>query len=79
MLNTDLHTPLNRRKITKSEFIRNSRNVQACAELSEVYLGHLYDEILKNQLMTSLSSKQTEITGNDILERKQVLYAHSVR
>lgn len=64
LLNTDLHSPLNKRKITKFEFIRNSRSVQNCSELSEIYLGNLFDDILKDELKTSVSVKQAAVFGN---------------
>jgi Sec7-like guanine-nucleotide exchange factor len=60
MLNTDLHNPFNKYKITKSEFIRNSLTVGIGSELSDGYLGQLYDAIHDDELKTTIFVKHTD-------------------
>lgn len=52
MLNTDLHNPSikEERKMTKDDFIRNNRGISAGADLPEVFLSEIYDNIKKNPI-----------------------------
>ncbi|CAG8570332.1 8126_t:CDS:10 [Ambispora leptoticha] len=50
MLNTDLHNPQIKRRMTKPQFIQNNRGINDNADLPEEYLEAIYDEILINEI-----------------------------
>ncbi|XP_041997061.1 brefeldin A-inhibited guanine nucleotide-exchange protein 1-like [Salvia splendens] len=50
MLNTDAHNSMVKDKMTKADFIRNNRGIDDGKDLSEDYLGSLYDHIVKNEI-----------------------------
>ncbi|KAL2312096.1 Protein transport protein sec72 [Schizosaccharomyces pombe] len=50
LLNTDLHSPRIKNKMTKEDFIKNNRGINDGADLDEDYLGFVYDDILKNEI-----------------------------
>ncbi|KAG6502244.1 brefeldin A-inhibited guanine nucleotide-exchange protein 1-like isoform X1 [Zingiber officinale] len=53
MLNTDAHNNMVKDKMSKAEFIRNNRGIDDGKDLSEDYLGSLYDQIVKNEIKIS--------------------------
>ncbi|KAL1917906.1 uncharacterized protein VTP21DRAFT_3740 [Calcarisporiella thermophila] len=50
MLNTDLHSPQIKRRMTKAEFIKNNRGINDNADLPEEFLSGIYDEINENEI-----------------------------
>lgn len=50
MLNTDLHNPQIKRRMTKAEFIKNNRGINDNADLPDEFLEGMYDEIQVNEL-----------------------------
>ncbi|CAG8451027.1 12392_t:CDS:10 [Ambispora gerdemannii] len=50
MLNTDLHNPQIKRRMTKPQFIQNNRGINDNSDLPEEYLEAIYDEILNNEI-----------------------------
>ena len=45
MLNTDLYNPQVKKRMTKADFIKNNRGINDGKDLSEVFLGKVYDDI----------------------------------
>ncbi|CAG8473492.1 8719_t:CDS:10 [Cetraspora pellucida] len=50
MLNTDLHNPQIKRRMTKTEFIKNNRGINDNSDLPEEYLTAIYDEIQNDEI-----------------------------
>lgn len=50
MLNTDLHNPVIKRRMTKDEFLRNNRGIDDGKDIDEGYLNTIYDEIATNEI-----------------------------
>ncbi|KAH9302370.1 hypothetical protein KI387_013953, partial [Taxus chinensis] len=50
LLNTDAHNPTVKNKMSKADFIRNNRGIDDGKDLAEVYLGSLYDRIVKSEI-----------------------------
>ncbi|KAF0477927.1 Sec7-domain-containing protein [Gigaspora margarita] len=50
MLNTDLHNPQIKRRMTKSEFIKNNRGIDDNSDLPEEFLTAIYDEIQNDEI-----------------------------
>ncbi|CAG8513048.1 4016_t:CDS:10 [Dentiscutata erythropus] len=50
MLNTDLHNPQIKRRMTKSEFIKNNRGINDNSDLPEEFLTAIYDEIQNDEI-----------------------------
>ena len=50
LLNTDLHNPQVKRRMTKPDFIRNNRGINDGQDLPEDLLSAIYDEILTNEI-----------------------------
>lgn len=50
MLNTDLHNPMVKQKMTKAEFIKNNRGIDDGNDMPEDVMGALYDRILHNEI-----------------------------
>ncbi|RUP52408.1 hypothetical protein BC936DRAFT_143684 [Jimgerdemannia flammicorona] len=50
MLNTDLHNRQVKKRMTKSEFIKNNRGINDNADLPEELLESIYDEINENEI-----------------------------
>ncbi|XP_074583100.1 brefeldin A-inhibited guanine nucleotide-exchange protein 1-like [Curcuma longa] len=59
MLNTDAHNNMVKDKMSKAEFIRNNRGIDDGKDLSEDYLGSLYDQIVKNEIKISADFSAT--------------------
>ncbi|KCV69426.1 hypothetical protein H696_03856 [Fonticula alba] len=62
MLNTDLHNPAIRNKITKDAFIRNNRGIDNGADLPESFLTNLYDTILKEEIKLNDAASRERLT-----------------
>ena len=52
MLNTDLHVPNNKSRMTLAQWIKNLRNVFKGGDLSEAYLTDIYERVKQNELKT---------------------------
>jgi len=50
MLNTDAHNPQVKKKMTKSDFVRNNRGINDGADLPEAFLAALYDRIVGQEI-----------------------------
>lgn len=50
MLNTDLHNPQIKKRMTKNEFLKNNRGINDNQNLPDEYLGEIYDEILNDEI-----------------------------
>jgi brefeldin A-inhibited guanine nucleotide-exchange protein len=51
MLNTDQHNKQIKHKMTKEQFIRNNRGINNNGDLPEDFLGKVFDEIAKNEIV----------------------------
>ncbi|EPX70776.1 Sec7 domain-containing protein [Schizosaccharomyces octosporus yFS286] len=51
MLNTDLHSPQIKNRMTKEDFIKNNRGINNGGDLDEDYLGFVYEDILTNEIV----------------------------
>lgn len=51
MLNTDLHNPQVKKKMTEEEFIRNNRKINGGNDLPREYLSELFHSILTNAIV----------------------------
>ena len=50
MLNTDAHNPQVKRRMTKTDFVRNLRGINDNADLPEDLLSEIYDNIHSNEI-----------------------------
>jgi len=50
MLNTDLHNPAVKNKITKQQFFKNNRGINSGGDLPEAFLSDIYDTIQKEEI-----------------------------
>ncbi|UZJ57201.1 hypothetical protein CBS101457_006521 [Exobasidium rhododendri] len=51
MLNTDLHNPQNKRRMTVEDYRRNLRGVNDNSDFDEAYLGSIYDSIRRREIV----------------------------
>ena len=51
MLNTDLHNPQNKRRMTVEDYRRNLRGVNNGVDFDEEYLGSIYDSIRRREIV----------------------------
>jgi brefeldin A-inhibited guanine nucleotide-exchange protein len=51
MLNTDLHSKQIKHKMDKTAFIKNNRGINDEGDLPEDFLGAIFDEIHKNEIV----------------------------
>ncbi|EPY51939.1 Sec7 domain-containing protein [Schizosaccharomyces cryophilus OY26] len=51
MLNTDLHSPQIKNKMSKEDFVKNNRGINSGGDLDEDYLGFVYEDILNNEIV----------------------------
>ena len=52
MLNTDLHSPSIKKKMTQAEFVHNNRKINNGNDLPSVFLEDLYQRILEDEIKT---------------------------
>lgn len=50
MLNTDLHNPQVKKRMSNHDFIKNNRGINNNADLDKSFLEAIYDEILNNEI-----------------------------
>lgn len=55
MLNTDLHNPQIKKRMTRQEFIKNNRGINDGKNLEESVLDAIYEEISVNEIKMKVS------------------------
>jgi brefeldin A-inhibited guanine nucleotide-exchange protein len=60
MLNTDLHNPQVKKRMTKPEFIRNNRGINDNADLPDAFLEEIYDVILNDEIILKEEHEQAK-------------------
>jgi len=50
LLNTDAHNPQIKKRMTKADFIRNTRGINNGESLPEMFLSAIYDDIVNNEI-----------------------------
>ena len=63
LLNTDLHSTKVARRMTKDDFIKNNRGINDDADLPDEYLGNIYDEISKNEIVLKSEREAAAAAG----------------
>ena len=72
MLNTDAHNPNIKaeKKMKKADFIRNNNGIASGRDLSESYLGEIYDRIIANAISLKEDdddrAKESELKGSRV-------------
>ncbi|KAJ8100575.1 hypothetical protein POJ06DRAFT_275643 [Lipomyces tetrasporus] len=51
MLNTDLHSPQVKNRMSKQDFFKNNKGINDNADLPEAFLSDIFDEILNNEII----------------------------
>jgi brefeldin A-inhibited guanine nucleotide-exchange protein len=51
MLNTDLHSPSIKNKMTKAQYLKMNRDISQNNELPDEFLGAIYDDIASNEIV----------------------------
>jgi hypothetical protein len=51
MLNTDMHSPCIKKKMTQAEFVKNQRGINDGKDLPRVYLEDLYQRIMDEKIL----------------------------
>ena len=60
MLTTDLHSPQVKNKMTKEQYIKANRGINADDDLPEEYLSQIYDEIAESEIKMKYNSKDSK-------------------
>jgi len=73
MLNTDLHSPQIKVRMTKPQFIKNNRGINNGGDLDPTYLEEIYDDILGDEivLMEEQTAELTKAAAGGQLTQKQ--------
>lgn len=50
LLNTDAHNPQIKKRMTKADFVRNTRGINNGESLPEMFLSAIYDDIVNNEI-----------------------------
>ncbi|KIM46215.1 hypothetical protein M413DRAFT_441285 [Hebeloma cylindrosporum] len=50
MLNTDAHNPQVKKRMTKSDFLKNNREINGGEDLPEEFLSQIFDDIVNNEI-----------------------------
>jgi cytohesin len=58
MLNTDLHNPAVKNKITKQQFFKNNRGINNGGNLPEAFLSDIYDTIAREEIKMEESNNE---------------------
>lgn len=75
MLNTDLHNPMIKKRMSLEEFIRNDRGINDGENLPDEYLTDIYNSLKENEihLQPTITELQTATEWDRVLARsKQV-------
>lgn len=62
LLNTDLHNPSIKRKMSKEEFIKNNKGIDNGEDLPIEYLSYIYDNISKNEIKSKTGDIELDTT-----------------
>ncbi|KAJ8749810.1 hypothetical protein K2173_013213 [Erythroxylum novogranatense] len=76
MLNTDLHNPQVKKKMTEEEFIRNNRAINAGQDLPREYLSELFHSIATNPITLSGQSGPVEMNPGrwvELINRSKIV------
>lgn len=76
MLNTDLHNPQVKKKMTEDDFIRNNRAINEGQDLPREYLSELYHSILTNAIVLAPTTTTVEMNPSrwiQIINRSKVM------
>ncbi|KAK9241341.1 hypothetical protein V1525DRAFT_351858 [Lipomyces kononenkoae] len=63
MLNTDLHSPQVKNRMTKQDFFKNNKGINDNADLPEAYLSDIFDEILNDEIILKSEHDAALIAG----------------
>jgi brefeldin A-inhibited guanine nucleotide-exchange protein len=50
MLNTDAHSPQVKKRMTKTDFVKNNRGINDGEDLPEQFLHNIFDDIVSNEI-----------------------------
>ncbi|KAK9453898.1 hypothetical protein V1511DRAFT_461709 [Dipodascopsis uninucleata] len=64
LLNTDLHSPQVKNRMTKQDFFKNNRGINDNADLPEAFLSDIYDEILHEEIILKSEHESSLIQGS---------------
>lgn len=80
MLNTDLHNPQIKKRMTLDEFIRNNRGINDDSDLPRELLVDIYNEIQQNEIKLCLNNTQhlLQTTVNKQLADLQLIFLTSL-
>ncbi|KAK9475476.1 uncharacterized protein V1510DRAFT_409312 [Dipodascopsis tothii] len=63
MLNTDLHSPQVKNRMTKDDFFKNNKGINDNADLPSELLNEIYDEILTNEIILKSEHEAALLSG----------------
>jgi len=63
MLNSDQHNPQVKKRMTKHDFIKNNRGINDNSDLPEDYLGGIYEDIQKHEIILKDEHEAALIAG----------------
>jgi brefeldin A-inhibited guanine nucleotide-exchange protein len=75
MLNTDQHNAQVKRKMSKPDFLKNNRGIDGGKDISEIFLGKIFDEISTNEIIMKDEApvKAALLAGKDVSNTKKTL------
>ncbi|EPS59939.1 hypothetical protein M569_14862, partial [Genlisea aurea] len=76
MLNTDLHNPQVKKKMTEEDFIRNNRSINGGSDLPRDYLSELFQSILSNPIILDQSGGSLGMNPNkwiQLINRSKII------
>ena len=82
MLNTDLHNPQVKHKMTLAQFIKNNRGIDDGGDLDEEYLANIYNSIKTREIvMPEEHGGQEAFTSqwNEVQRRREINYSDYVK
>ncbi|KAK9461068.1 uncharacterized protein V1516DRAFT_674944 [Lipomyces oligophaga] len=63
MLNTDLHSPQVRNRMTRQDFFKNNKGINNNEDLPEAFLSDIYDEIMNDEIILKSEHDAVLMTG----------------
>lgn len=66
MLNTDLHNPSIKNKMTREQFVKNNSNTGLKEDLAPEFLGQMYDAIKKREIKLET---EDQTFGNSVIAK----------
>lgn len=70
MLNTDLHNPQVKRRMSKSEFIKNNQGIDEGKDLAEEILSEIYDQISTTEIKLKDDPHEASLPTPSVLSAK---------